>query len=56
LFDPAFVEALAGSPVLDGAQAQSVVTAMGTGLAWVVGIACAGDAVTAWVKAVRARD
>jgi hypothetical protein len=55
LFDPAFVEALAGSPVLDGAQAQSVVTAMGTALAWVVGIVCAADAVTSWVKALRAR-
>jgi hypothetical protein len=55
LFDPAFVTALASSPVLDASQAQSVVSATGTGLAWVVGIVCAADAVTAWVKAVRAR-
>jgi hypothetical protein len=55
LFDPAFVAALASSPVLDGSQADSVVSALGTGLAWVVGIVCAADAVTAWVKAVRAR-
>ncbi|MCU0301836.1 MAG: hypothetical protein MUF35_09580 [Candidatus Nanopelagicales bacterium] len=55
LFDPAFVTALAASPTLDAGQAADVVTAMGTGIAWSVGLVCAADAITGWVRAVRAR-
>ncbi len=32
-----------------------MIAAMGTGVAWSVGLICAADAVTGWVKAVRAR-
>ena len=55
LFDPAFPAALAEGPTLDPAQADAVVAAMGTGVAWCVGLICAADLVMGWVKAVRAR-
>jgi uncharacterized membrane protein len=53
LFDPAFTDAVAAGPLFDAAQAEQVVAAMGTGLAWTVGLICAADAVTGWVKALR---
>ena len=55
LFDPAFVAALQVSPTLDPAQVDTVVTAMGTGIAWGVGLVCAADAITGWTRAVHAR-
>ncbi len=55
LFDPAFVEALRVSSTLDPGQVDTVVTAMGTGLAWGVGLLCAADAISGWTRAVRAR-
>ena len=55
LFDPAFLAALGQTPTLDPAQADAVIAAMGTGVAWSVGLICAADVVTGWVKAVRAR-
>ena len=54
LFDPAFLAALGQTPTLDPAQADAVIAA-GTGVAWIVGVICAADIVTGWVKAVRAR-
>lgn len=55
LFDPAFVEALRVSPTLDPAQVDTVVSAMGTGIAWGVGLVCAADAISGWVRAAHAR-
>lgn len=55
LFDPAFVAALGQGPVFDAAQAADVVAAAGTGIAWSVGLVCAADAVSGWVKAARAQ-
>jgi hypothetical protein len=55
LFDPAFVAALQESPTLDPGQVNTVVTAMGTGIAWGVGLVCAADAITGWTRAVHAR-
>jgi hypothetical protein len=55
LFDPAFVAALQVSLTLDPGQVDTVVTAMGTGIAWGVGLVCAADAITGWTRAVHAR-
>lgn len=55
LFSAAFVEALRAAPALDPGQADTLVAAMGLGIAWGVGLACAADATTGWVRAVRAR-
>lgn len=54
LVNPELVTALGAGPVFDAAQAADVVAAAGTGIAWSVGLVCAADAVTGWVKAVRA--
>jgi hypothetical protein len=55
LFDPAFVAALDASPTLDPGQAADMVSALGTGIAWAVGLICAADASAGWTKAIRAR-
>lgn len=55
LFSAEFVEALRGAPALDPGQADALVTAMGVGIAWGVGLACAADATGSWVRALRAR-
>jgi hypothetical protein len=55
LFDPAFLAALRETPTLDPAQADAVIAAMGTGVAWIVGLICAANVVMGWVKALRAR-
>lgn len=55
LFDPAFATALSASPTVDPGQAADLVSAMGTGIAWTVGLVCAADAAAGWAKAIRAR-
>ena len=47
--------ALGQTPTLDPAEAEAVIAAVGTGVAWSVGLICAADVVTGWAKAVRAR-
>lgn len=54
LLDPAFVAALGASPLLDEAAAQSAATALGTLVAWAVGVGCVVDVVDTWRKALRA--
>lgn len=53
LFDPALVDALSGSPVLDPGQAEQAVTAFGVLIASAVGFGCAIDLVDGWRKALR---
>ena len=55
LFDPAFVKALDASPTVGPGQAADLVSALGTGIAWTVGLVCAADAAVGWAKAIRAR-
>lgn len=55
LFDPAFLDALGASPVLDPGQAEQAVTALGVLIATAVGFGCAVDLLDGWRKALRTR-
>jgi hypothetical protein len=55
LFDPAFVDALGGGPVLDPGQAEQAVNAMGVLIGSVVVFACTVDLLDTWRKALRTR-
>lgn len=52
LVDPAFVDALADSALLDGTQVDQAVTAFGVLVGSAVGIACVVDLVDGWRKAL----
>jgi hypothetical protein len=56
LFDPAFVDALVDSPVLDAGQAEQVVNAFGVLIGSAVGFGCVVDLVDTWRKALRNRQ
>jgi hypothetical protein len=53
LFDPAFVDALGDSPLLDPGQAEQAVDALGVLIGTAVGFACAADLIDGWRKALR---
>jgi hypothetical protein len=55
LLDPAFVDALGDSPVLDSGQVEGAATAFGVLIGSAVGLGCAVDLVDGWRKALRTR-
>lgn len=55
LFDPAFVDALGGSPVLDPGQAEQAVNAFGVLIGAAIGFGCAADMLDGWRKALGTR-
>lgn len=55
LVDPAFVDALGGSPVLDAGQAEQALNAFSVLIAVAVGFGCAVDLLDGWRQALRPR-
>jgi hypothetical protein len=55
LIDPAFVDALRASPLLDEASAETAAGLLASFIGWAVGLGCAVDVVDSWRKALRGR-